>query len=349
MNTTTQITGGKPNAPLQTGPQTGGVDQTATTRTQSTIGNGIIGSNGTVPDQSTPTYTNLIQQLRSFMPKGSTEDFETALAKATSKLKDAIGTVQEMRENNEMETKRVATKENEAKIEESKKKLDEAEAKRKSGNIFDILSLVFQAIGAALAAAIAAVAIATGAGAAVGAVLIAAAVLAFVSLANSATAEATNGTGIAGSIAKATGGDETAIMAAEAAFGGALALATLALLPVAIAKNPAGTIAQMKESTMALVKGLMQIASSIAATADAGVQVGKAGMGVSASQDRSEATKLRAESTEMQAMMQQLDDIIDMALSLLMQINGNVNAMLDKMTALMKDTGDTLSNTRFTG
>lgn len=345
MNTTTQVPGSKPTTNIQTGMQTGNTGQVVP-QSQVQTGNGVMGATGPVPDQSGPLFSNVMQQLRAFVPKNVADDFETALAKATSKLKEAIGTSQEMRANNEMETKRVALKENEATIEESKKKLDEAEAKKKSGNIFDILSLVFQAIGAALAAALAAVAIATGAGAALGAILIATAVLAFVSLANSITAKANDGTGIAGSIAKATGGDDTAVMAAESAFAGALVVATLALLPVAIAKNPMATIEQMKESTANLLKGLTQIAQAVVATLDAGVQVGRAGLNVSATEDRTEATKLRAESTEMQAMMQQLDDIIDMALSLLMQINNNVNAILDKLGDLMKDTGDTLSNTR---
>jgi cyclopropane-fatty-acyl-phospholipid synthase len=44
-----------------------------------------------------------------------------------------------------------------------------------------------------------------------------------------------------------------------------------------------------------------------------------------------------------------LDDIIDMALTLLMRVNGNINAILDKYSEILKDTGDTVANTRFAG
>lgn len=345
MNTTPSVIGSK----TTNVPPTGGVNQTTATQTQSTTGTGVVGQPSVVPDQATPTFANVIQQLRTFLPKSVVDDFEATLAKATSKLKDAIGGAQESRANNEMTTKSVAIKENQATIEESKKKLDEAEAKKKSGNIIDILSLVFQAIGAALAAVVAAVAIATGVGVAAGAALIAVAALAFVSLANSITAEATNGTGIAGSIAKAAGADETAVAVAEGVFAAGLVIATLALLPVAMSKNPMGTIQQIKESLTTAIKTLGQAISTVVSTLDAGAQIGRAGLNMSATVDRTEASKLRAESSEMQAMMQKLDEIIDMALTLLMRVNGNINAILDKYSEILKDTGDTVANTRFAG
>ncbi|PLL11177.1 hypothetical protein C0V75_18020 [Tabrizicola sp. TH137] len=371
MNTPVSQPTTRPGTIGQTGTSTGGVTQSSqTSQTQTTTGTGVIGSVGPVPDQASPVYTNLIQQLRSFLPNTTVDDFEAMLAKATSKLKDAITTVQEGRANNEMESKRVSIKENEAKIDESKKKLDEAEAKRNSGNIFDILSLVFQAIGAALLTALGAALMATGVGGGLGGMLLASGIMMMVSFVNSVTSKENEGAGILGSIVKAAGGDDKAVMAADGAFAAAMLIAAIAMIPVAAKAVPA-TVADMSAKLSKMAETLGRTLASIlgevltkvtqaakplglalqtvTSTLDAGTQIGSSGMGLAATIDKNEATKLRAESTEIQAMMQQLDDIIDMALTLLMQINGNMQGMLDQLSDMMKDTGDTLSNTRFAG
>ena len=51
----------------------------------------------------------------------------------------------------------------------------------------------------------------------------------------------------------------------------------------------------------------------------------------------------------MEAFMQQLDDLIDQAMTMLMAANDRFNAIMDSVTEMVQDTGNTLSNTRFAG
>lgn len=327
-------------------------DQTATSTTQTdstapiagtvTTGSGVAGSKSVVPDGGTPVYASVMQSLRTMMPNIKGGDFEALLAQVTSKLKDAMGDVQESRADNEMETKRVAVKENEAKIEEAKKKLDEAEAKKNSSNIFDILSLVFEAIAAAVLMVAGALISALPGGQALGAMMIISGAIMAISVANSICAKCNDGAGLLGSIAKAAGASDDVVMGMDIAM-------TVALVVGGIAAAVATGGASFSGLATNLAKGIstgINVGLQLAQTSSTVVS---ASINMSAAVDRSDASKLKAESQDLQAMMQQLDDMIDMAMTMLMQVRSNVSAMMDSLTEMLNDTGNTLSNTKFAG
>ena len=325
-------------------PITGGIissgDVTATTSTQT--GSGVTGVSGSVPDSSPMIYSSVLQSLRTMMPNVTSEDFEVLVAQITAKLKDVMGEVQESRANNEMETKRQAIQENQAKIEESKRKLDEAEAKAKSGNIFDILSLAFQALAAAFMTVVGALLVATGVAATAGALLIVSGAMMFLSVANSVCAKCNEGAGLLGSIAKAANGSEDLIMGLDMAFTGAMVIAGIALAVFSGGVSMADTV----NNTFRAVTTCVEAGLAVAGAAS---QVVSSSFNMSATVDRADAKKVQAESQDIQAMMQMLDDLIDQAMALLMQIKDSANAMMNSVTEMLNDTGNTVSNTRFSG
>lgn len=308
-------------------------------------GQGIARSGSTPPPVTggTPTYDNIMQSLRNFAPVlQKFADFEAQLAEVLGKLKDALGKVQESRANSEMETKRVNILENQAKIEEAKRKLDEAEAKKNSGDILDILSLVFEAIAAAALMIGGAIVAALPGGQVAGALMVASGVLMMISVANSICAKTNEGAGLLGSIGKAAGADPDVIAGLDGAFTGAMVISAIVL---AVATGGAAI-----SSTMAnMAKMVTTITEATVATIQAGVDVASSALKLDASIDRKDAANSRAESTEIQALMQMLDDLIDMAMSMLMQVNNNVQAMMDSLSEMLNDTGNTLSNTKFAG
>lgn len=322
------------------------MDNTAPIGQSPQIGGGVngIGSTPVPVVTGTPGYDSIMQSLRSMAPPPQTKttDFEAQLAEVIGKLKDALGKVQESRANTEMETKRVNIQENQAKIEEAKKKLDEAEAKRNSSNIIDILSLVFEAIAAAALMIGGAIVAALPGGQAAGALMIVSGVMMMMSVANSVTAKVNDGAGLLGSIAKAAGADPDVIAGVDGAFTGALVLSSIAL---AVATGGASI-----SSTMAnMAKLVTTITNAVAATVQAGLDVASSAIKLDAAVDRKDAANARAESDEIQALMQMLDDLIDMAMSMLMQVNQNVQGMMDSLSEMLNDTGNTLSNTKFAG
>ncbi|WP_163850636.1 type III secretion system translocon subunit SctE [Pseudooceanicola aestuarii] len=330
---------------------------TGTEQTQETQTGGGIGGmqNGGAPDPAAPGYGSILEGLRNFMPELGSESFETRLAEITSKLKEITSQVHTDRVLNEQETKRLNMKENEAKIEESEKKLDEAEAKRKSGNIFDKISMAFQALGAFLMIAIGAALAAVPGMQAVGALMIAGGVIMAVSLINSIVQEET-GAGIAGNLAKAIDPDisDDALMAIDMAFTITLAVAGIVAAVAsgrvdAAVQGFAGLSASVAKAAVETVRTVAAVAAAVTQAGSAVAQVGSAGYGLSAAEDQADAMDLQADSQAIQALMQQLDDLIDQALAMLMGASDRFNAMLDQITEMNKDSGDTLSATRFAG
>lgn len=332
--------------PVQT--DTSQVGDVGSTQTAS----GVAGaSNGATPDPAAPAFGAILESLRNFMPNINSGQFETRLAEITAKLKEVSGEVNTDRVLNEQESKRLNMKENEAKIEESEKKLEDAEAKRKSGGIFDKIAMAFQALGALLMIALGAALAAVPGMQAVGGLMIAAGVIMAISLINSIVQEANDGAGILGSLAKAINPDASDELIAGLDIG---LTVTLAVVGIALA-IASGRVDGVATGVTALAKAADAIrtvaltASAITNAASATANVGSAGYGMSAAESSGEAAELQADSQEIQALMQQLDDLIDQALAILMGASERFNAMLDSLTEMNKDTGDTLSSTRFAG
>jgi hypothetical protein len=308
---------------------------------------GILGQTVTVPT-TVEKAQFLLEALRTMAPDNAIlKDMEVLLAMVTAKLKDALGKVEESRANSEMEAKRVGIKENEAKIAESKQKLDEAEAKRKSGDLGALLQLIFEAI-AGLAQIIggAVWAVFGGGQLAVG-MIASGAIMLMVSI-NSAVSMATGGTGILGSIAKAFGASDEVAMGLDMAFVGAMVV-TGVVVAMATGTGAIGAAYAAEKGAALAAQIGVQVANMITNVGSAASQVATGVVKYEAAESSSQAKMKQAQSDELQALLKQLDDLIDMALAMLMQVKGNVNAMIDSYTEMLNDTGNTLSNTRFSG
>ncbi len=315
---------------IQTGVQNVGQIKTKETGP----GQGVSGQGGALGPAD--TGSNVMQQALAAFAPAISGNFEAKLADITAKLKQVTGEVDKDRVLNEQESKRLNMKENQAKIEDSEKKLEEAEAKKKSGNIFEKIGQAFQALGAILMAALGAIMIATGAGAAVGALLIAAAVMTMMALVNSIVQSET-GAGILGNIAKAIDPDvdPNVVMGLDIGFTAVMIIGSIA-----------ATVATGGAATMGTVATIASAATQIGAGV---AQIGASAFNISAAVDQSEAKQLQADTKDSEAIMQQLDDLIDQALQMLLQRSERFNALVDTVTGMMKDNTDALSATRFTG
>lgn len=312
-----------------------------------TTGSGLQNQHGPVPDaNNTGLILGLTAALQSFAPANLGSDFETRLAEVTDKLKATTTEAEKNRVNNEMETKRINIEENQARMKEAQDKMDEAEAKAKSGNIWDKIALAFQFLGAIIMAALGAVLIATGVGTAAGALMVAGAALMLLSAVNSVVAQTSeDGLGIAGSIAKAAGADMETAGKADMGFGISLAIVT-AIVAIAATVVTGGAAGSALVST---IQNVLNVGSQIANAGSATAGAVSAGINADAAVIRKEATEIQAKGKEQEAFMQQLDDLIDQALTMLMAANDRFNAIMDSVTEMVQDTGNTLSNTRFAG
>lgn len=116
---------------------------------------------------------------------------------------------------------------------------------------------------------------------------------------------------------------------------------------IALAVVSGGASAESGVSTF--LKAMTKTAEIATQLSTAASQLTSASFKMSAAVDTRDAKVAQADSMELQAMMQQLDDMIDMAMALLMQVNQSANAMLDTLTQMLNDQASTLANTRFAG
>lgn len=308
---------------------------------------GVVGTYGTVPDTVVKAQF-LLESLRTMAPdKAVLGDFEVLIATVISKLKDALGKVEQSRAESEMEAKRVNIKENEAKLEDMKKKLDESEAKRKAGDLGALLQLIFEAIGGALMAIGGAVWAAFGGGQAAVGLIVSGGIMLLNSI-NSAVSMATGGTGILGSIAKAFGASDDVAMALDMAFVGTLVVVGMAVA-IGTGTGAIGAAVAAENGAALAAQIGVQVSNIVTSVGSAASQAATGVLKYEAAESSSQAKIKQAQSDEIQALLKQLDDLIDMALTLLMQVQGNVNAMMDSYSEMLTDTGNTLSNTRFSG
>lgn len=308
---------------------------------------GMIGQKGTIPDALAKAQF-LLESLRTMAPDNAAmRDMEVLLASVIAKLKDALGKVEQSRADSEMQAKRVNIKENEAKLEDMKKKLDEAEAKRKSGDLGALLQLIFEAIGGALMAIGGAVWAAFGGGSAAAGLIVSGGIMLLNSI-NSAVSMATGGTGILGSIAKAFGASDEVAMALDMAFVGTLVVVGMAMAFATGTSAIGAAVAAEKGAALAAQIGV-QVSNMVTSVGSAASQVATSAVNMEATQDSAAAKIKQAQSDEIQALLKQLDDLIDMALTLLMQVQANVNALMDSYAEMLNDTGTTLSKTSFSG
>jgi len=199
------------------------------------IGRGV--SQQTGPTDETGQMAGAVAlALAAFLPRVS-GNFEARLADITGKLKEVSGEVNKERVLNEQESKRLNMKENQAMIEQSGKKLDEAKEQGEIGKIFTYIGIAAQALGAVAMAAAGVALIATGVGSAAGGALlviggglmVGAAALTVAALVNSVV-QAETGAGVLGNTVKAIDpdADPNLVMGLDIAVAATLALGTIA-------------------------------------------------------------------------------------------------------------------------
>jgi hypothetical protein len=337
------------------------------------IGSGAIGQSGeappTVPQE---TIANALQSLTAFMSGGAQVDVDVLLVQVAVAMRDAEAGNQKAKINTDQETKKLQLKEKEEKLVEAQKKMDEAEAKRKSASIWDKIKLAFEWIGAALAAALAVVMIATGVGAVVGAALLVAAVAAIVMAVDSTVQQAT-GMGIAGNIAfldaKANGktDEEAKAAASKADMGFRIAIAVIGIVATIVAggAGAAGafksaidagkTAAQVGNSVKDIVlaaksaffealRASAQTLSQTATMAREGLEIasvvnslGTIATTTGGSVTRAEATQASGEAKKLEARAKEDEAVIQMLDDLIDQALSRLMAASDRFNTILDD------------
>lgn len=330
------------------------VNQTNQTQTTQTVGKDITGSGnlkntGKTPDTtSQPSYNAILSSLSSMMPQMNGAMVEIFLAEITAKLKDVEENANTDRYKNDQEAKRTSLAEKKTKLDEADKKIQDAQDAMKSGNIFAILKMVFQAIAAALSIVLGA--LLSPIVPVLGGLMVAAGVVGIIMMVDAAVQQGT-GMGIMGNIVKAAGGSPEDVQKADMGFRMGMAAIGLILAVAMIATGRVDSIVEQMANLAGKVEQFRQIASGITSAINIGTAVGdsvQAGINVKVADSQSDAKKLQASAKEMEALLAQLDDFIDIALSRLIGAMNRFNDMLDSITDMMSDKAQSLSNAKFT-
>lgn len=203
-------------------------DRTQAAGAPAATGSGIIGgAPGALPDidpkVEATIFANALASLSAFRASHARLDVDTLLVQVAVTMRSAEATNQENRIVNDREAKLSQIREKETKLREAGEKLAAAEERKAGGDVLANVKLAFEWIGTIVAFATAAVLIATGAGAVVGGLLLAAAFTSLFMAIDSSVSHATD-LGIAGNIAKDTGGTDEQIGQADMGFKIGLAI-----------------------------------------------------------------------------------------------------------------------------
>lgn len=313
-------------------------------------GSGNLGDNGPTPDlNNVQGYTEMMAALGSLLPQMSGDMVEVFLAEITAKMKESEDKASTDKYKSDQEAKRTELGAKKAKIDEAEKKIQESIDKRNSGNIFDIIGLIFQAIAAALAIVLGALLSAVCPVA--GALLIAAGVVGIIMMVDSAVQMAT-GLGIAGNIAKAAGASPEECAKADMGFRIAMAIVGIALAIASAVVTGGASFATAVQQLSNAVQSFQKVAQTIqniTTMASAVNEVVTTSIKADAAVTEGEAKKLQAKAMEKDANIQLLEELIDMSLQRLIAAGNRFNEMMDMITDMIKDKGDMLSNAKFTG
>lgn len=326
-------------------------------------GQGVSRAGGLAPEPSSGMA--LMSALRGFAPPSHKGDFETRLAEVAQKLGDTKTEVEKERVVTEQEQKRQQIQENKDRLAQASGLADNAEVAQTSGKVWNTIGAAIQLVGGIAMAALGAAAVATGVGAPLGVALIAMGGIMAVSGLNSTVAAASeNGMGIAGQIATALGAD--AETAAGIDLGSTIAQAVLAVAASVVFAVLTGGAASgfLAANLGALGTALASVATSATTTsigvasattntvtgiAAAGAQVGASASNLSAKAYNVERSELDAQTTQSRARSQELDDFVDQAIEMLLAAHEQFNSVIDNITDLSKDTGESMSSVRFAG
>lgn len=318
---------------------------------QNTAGKGVLGNNGPTPTvDNQPGYTAMMQSLAAMVPNMNGPMIELFLAEITAKMKDVEENANTERYKNDQEAKRSSLAEKKEKLDEADKKIQESIDAKNSGNIFEIIKMVFQAIAAALMAVLGALLACVPGLQAVGGLMIAAAVVSVIMLVDSAVQQAT-GMGIVGNCMKAAGCSPEECAKGDMGFRIGMAIVGLALA-IATAVVSGGSSVVSAVASLSSAIGAFKTAATMINTglsiASAATDIVTTGIRTDAAVDSADAKKLQAQAKEMEALLAQLDDFIDMALSRLIGASNRFNEILDAITDMMQSHAQSMSNAKFT-
>lgn len=299
---------------------------------------------------------------------------EILLAQVAVAMRDAETAAQKGKIDVDTNKKQAAAADKQAKLEEAQTKFEEAQKKKESASLIDKIKLAFEWVGAILAVAIAAVMIATGVGAVVGAALMIGAITAVVMAIDSTVKAATDGKfGIASGIGKAMsetfGFEFDAEKAAKADMGFSIALAGIGILTAVFSLgagfmnagkavgSAAGTAAKVADSVADAADTALKakkMAANVLNTANTVNDIGTASANAASTAYTFEASKASSEAKDLQgkakidqAMMEQLNEMIDQALARMMAAGDRFNQILDGIMEAVNDRGNSLSRARF--
>ncbi|RVU14210.1 hypothetical protein [Methylobacterium oryzihabitans] len=357
------------STPLQPGGDVGkarNVEQTA--------GPGALsGATGPAPGAPpTASASAMMESLRALMPDISGEKLQVTLLKVLTTIRDTMNESEKQKIEVDQQSKRAALEEKSRTIKDAEAKMQEAEQKRENLSVWDKIKIAFQYVGAIVAFIAAAVAFAgtavTGpAGVASGVMLIAAGVILLGLAADATYAAATTkdgkpGLGFVGEMHKAvlmgqgmSEEDATAEGAKADGIGRIVAnsLAAALMLGAAIA----GGIGAYQAAKTGVEMGVAAASSSTqgaAKVATLGLSIGSSAASTTGdlvvAHGQNEATKLDADSKDLeaqskqwQAVIENIEDMIDMSLARLKGVQQVMESNLDALTEAAQDTGQTYS------
>ncbi|NIZ12022.1 hypothetical protein [Phaeobacter sp. HF9A] len=307
---------------------------------------GSAAASGPVPDADSaqrPSYASMLEGLAAFAPTDLGTDFESRLAEIAQKMQDAKGEADLDRLSNEQEAKRQQIQENREKLDSAQGKMDDAEVAHDTGRVSSIVGSIAAAVGAAAMIAVGTVVAAVPGLQVLGGAMVVGGIFMAASAINGMVAGASDsGMGLSGTVLEAMGVDRDTAAALDMAANITLAVGALASSVVGAALSGGAAAPAAIASAITLVNAVNAAVAGTSAVATSTVNL-------VANAIKSDATEMRAQTQETQAAMQQGDDLIDQVMEFVAKSNEQFNALLDSITSLQRDTGDSLSRTRFAG
>jgi hypothetical protein len=257
--------------------------------------------------------------------------------------------------------KKASLVEKEAKLAEASKKIEKAIYDREHASIWDKIKAVFMAIAAALMVVIGA--LLTPFCPVAGPLLIVAGITCAI-MAIDDIVKMTTGLGIAGNLDKLVHpNDPDSWAKADMGFGIAMAVVGAATMIVGLFTGAgeaelAGLVAkfadlaEMGADAAATGLKMAQVAQKVwdvvNLSVDVTTSVASGVYNYEASTEDAGAKRLQGEAKDTQALMQQLDEFIDMAIKRLIAASDRFNSIMDSLTDAMKDKADTLQHAKLT-
>ncbi|MEP1396755.1 hypothetical protein [Roseibium sp.] len=306
---------------------------------------------------------DIMKSLGKMMSKAGGDALDAELAHAISKLKDVVGDVQTGKLLNDEERKRASLSDKQEKLKEAEAKQEEAKQAKEEAGFWNWVRIGFTALASAISIAVGSVLVATGVGAAIGGLMIAGGIVGLIMTADSIIQQA-SGKGIMGNIAydnaiaqgmseadanKVASDWDTGFSITMTVVSLALAVGTLGAGFSSLATATSGTVSAATQIAAKTVQVAGNISSGVATIGSSVATIGGSVTRYEAAEKSAEAQELRADGKDIEAVMQALDDFIDILMNQISGENSRFNAMLDDVMGSMKDRANTMARAQFSG